>query len=288
MQTVSALELITTTVGPEDCVGTIRHLARPFGPKVVAVVHEGVVIGLLDCALLLRCAPEIKVRELMERPLMSLESGAPIRKVAQDFLTHDLDAAPVFEGSNFLGIVTTPMLLREVGRSWDPLTGLGWSDRLREWGISRLREGREITVLFFDLDDFGQYNKRFGHIVGDYILQVVSSTLKRFCENMTDIAVRYGGDEFAICTLRNREDAEKLVREISDALAGLMIEQESEPVAFSVGVCGGRRTIERDQIHFASTMDNLISLASKDCMAMKVSKGQTAETKPKSHLKSSS
>lgn len=272
MQTVAALELVTTTVGPDDRIGDIRHLARAHGPRSVGVLHDEMLIGILDCGSLLRIDPEMKVREMMERPLMLLEGGAPIRRVAQDFLSHDLNAAPVFDGETFLGLVTMPMLLREVGRSWDPLTGLGWSDRLREWGVARLREGKEITVLFIDLDDFGQYNKRFGHIVGDYILQVISSTLKRFCEQGVDIAVRYGGDEFAIGTLRSREDADSLLQEIRDGMSGLMIEQETEPVAFSIGICGGRRTVERDQIHFASTMDNLINLASKDCMARKASK----------------
>ena len=280
MQTVAALELITTTVGPEENVGAIRHLARAHGPRSVGVLHDEVLIGVLDCTVLLRVDPELKVRELMERPLMLLESSAPIRRVAQDFLAHDLIAAPVFEGEQYLGLVTMPMLLREVGRSWDPLTGLGWSDRLREWGIARLREGKEITVLFIDLDDFGQYNKRFGHIIGDYILQVISNTLKRFSEQGTDIAVRYGGDEFAIGTLRPREEAEKLLMEIHDGMSGLMIEQETEPVQFSIGICGGRRTIERDQIHFASTMDNLINLASKDCMAKKIAKTGSVSAKP--------
>jgi IMP dehydrogenase len=269
MQSVASLELVTQTVGPEDSVRDIRHLARAHGPRCVAVVQHEEVIGVLDCRLLLRSDPEVAVRELMERPALRVDAAAHVRRTANEFLTHDIDAAPVFEGEKFIGLATMPMLLREVGRSWDPLTGLGWSDRLREWGIARLREGKEVTVLFIDLDNFGTYNKRFGHIVGDYVLQVLATTLRSFCEQGTDTLVRYGGDEFAIGTLRTRPEAEDLTVQIKNAMGGLTIDQQTEPVRFSVGIFGGRRSIERDHIHYAATMDNLINLASKDCMAQK-------------------
>jgi IMP dehydrogenase len=269
MQSVASLDLVTQTVSPEDTVRDIRHLSRQQGPRCVAVVQMEQVIGVLDCRMLLRADPSCTVRELMERPAMRIEAATHVRRAANEFLSHDIDAAPVFDGEQFLGLVTIPMLLREVGRSWDPLTGLGWSDRLREWGIARLREGKEVTVLFFDLDDFGSYNKRFGHIVGDYVLQVLSTTLRSFCEQGSDTLVRYGGDEFAMGTLRTRPEAEDLASAVKAAISGLTIDQQTEPVNISVGVFGGRRSIERDHIHFAATMDNLINLASKDCLAQK-------------------
>jgi diguanylate cyclase (GGDEF)-like protein len=276
MQSVASLDLVKTTVGPEEKVGDIRFLARSSGPRSVAVVHSDEVIGIIETNLLLRSAPEVVVRELMEVPPLRVDGSAHVRRVAADFLTHNLEAAPVYDGDKFLGLVTIAMLLREVGRSWDPLTGLGWSDRLREWGIARLRETKEVTVLFIDLDDFGSYNKRFGHIVGDYVLQVMASTLREYCSQGTDILVRFGGDEFAIATIRPRPEAEDLASNIKRGMSGLTIDQQTEPVRFSIGIFGGRRSIERDHVHYAATMDNLINLASKECIAQKPAKNSVS------------
>ena len=278
MQTVASLELERTLVGPDERIGELRYLSRPHGPRAVAVANDGVFVGLLDCRVALYRDPSMLVRDVMDVPEMQFEWDTPVRRVAQEFLTYDLDFAPIFRGDEFLGLVTTPMLLREVGRSWDPLTGLGWSDRLREWGVARLREGQEITLLFVDLDSFGNYNKRYGHIVGDYVLQIIAAKLKDHCESGRDILVRYGGDEFAIGSLRSREDAEAFAEMLKRDMSGLRIEEQTEPISFSIGICGGRRTIERDQIHFAATMDNLINLASKDCMAQKARKGTRDRT----------
>ena len=48
MQSVASLDLISTTVGPEDRVSAVRRLTRPHGPGSVAVTIEDDVIGILD------------------------------------------------------------------------------------------------------------------------------------------------------------------------------------------------------------------------------------------------
>jgi diguanylate cyclase (GGDEF)-like protein len=272
MLTISSLELERTLVGSGVTVKAIRHHCRPHGPRAVAVVEDGLFLGLVDCRIALYVDPSVALREVLQQPVMRFEGNTPVRKVAQEFLTYDLDYAPVFDQEEFLGLVTTPMLLREVGRSWDPLTGLGWSDRLREWGIARLRDGHDVTLLFIDLDEFGLYNKRYGHIVGDYVLQIISARLKDFIDPNTDVLVRFGGDEFAIGTIRSRGESEHLVTRIEVEMGGLRIEEQPDPIGFSIGIFGGRRSIERDQVHYAATMDNLINLASKACTAKKTAK----------------
>jgi hypothetical protein len=63
-------------------------------------------------------------------------------KAAQQFVDEDIDVGVVMDEDGFHGVITSNMLLKELRRSWDPLTGLGWSDRLREWGIEHLGNGR--------------------------------------------------------------------------------------------------------------------------------------------------
>lgn len=54
-----------------------------------------------------------------------------------------------------------------------------------------------ISLLIIDLDNFKDINDTYSHIVGDEILKQLSNILKRNITS-TDIAIRWGGDEFVI------------------------------------------------------------------------------------------
>lgn len=86
----------------------------------------------------------------------------------------------------------------------DRLTGLFnrsyFEDRLRE-ELSRIeRYGGDLGVLLIDLDEFKQINDRFGHAAGDAALrrtaEIIRDTVRK-----TDLAARFGGDEFAVSLL---------------------------------------------------------------------------------------
>lgn len=61
---------------------------------------------------------------------------------------------------------------------------------------ARLAE-RKLVVMFADLDRFKAINDQLGHIVGDQVLSQISSILRSMIRE-TDIAARYGGDEFVL------------------------------------------------------------------------------------------
>ncbi|WML37849.1 GGDEF domain-containing protein [Clostridium sp. OS1-26] len=54
-----------------------------------------------------------------------------------------------------------------------------------------------ISLLIIDLDNFKNINDTYGHIAGDEILKQLSNILKHNIRD-TDIATRWGGDEFVI------------------------------------------------------------------------------------------
>jgi diguanylate cyclase (GGDEF)-like protein len=67
------------------------------------------------------------------------------------------------------------------------------------------RYRRPLSLLIMDMDNFKQFNDRYGHLVGDQLLRVLSSTIRsniRYSAGNPsyelDIPCRYGGDEFAI------------------------------------------------------------------------------------------
>jgi len=59
------------------------------------------------------------------------------------------------------------------------------------------RYGRSFALVMLDLDEFKEYNDRFGHTLGDGVLQSFAQTLKATLRK-SDAAFRYGGDEFTI------------------------------------------------------------------------------------------
>jgi diguanylate cyclase (GGDEF)-like protein len=82
----------------------------------------------------------------------------------------------------------------------DGLTGL-WNrtyfDRrlLQEYAES-IRHGRPLSLVMCDLDGFKQLNDRFGHPFGDTVLERFSKVLQG--GRTSDVACRYGGEEFGI------------------------------------------------------------------------------------------
>ncbi|MBZ0070720.1 MAG: EAL domain-containing protein [Gammaproteobacteria bacterium] len=83
----------------------------------------------------------------------------------------------------------------------DPLTDLPnrllLSNRLTRAMARAARHGRQLAVLFLDLDRFKQINDTLGHGAGDRLLRAVASRLEK-CLRQGDTVARMGGDEFAI------------------------------------------------------------------------------------------
>ncbi|WLH33849.1 sensor domain-containing diguanylate cyclase [Pseudomonas sp. FP2196] len=84
----------------------------------------------------------------------------------------------------------------------DSLTGLA-NRRLfeRSLEIEFARGARQVSpvsLIMLDIDFFKRYNDAYGHVAGDHCLMQVAQVLKNCCQRKSDLAVRYGGEEFAV------------------------------------------------------------------------------------------
>ncbi len=68
-----------------------------------------------------------------------------------------------------------------------------------------IRHGYELSLFFFDLDDFKQINDTYGHQVGDDVLKTLSRSIMRNSRS-EDLACRYGGEEFVIILPETTKD----------------------------------------------------------------------------------
>ena len=87
----------------------------------------------------------------------------------------------------------------------DALTGLATfrvlRDRLATESARSSRNGEIFVVLFVDLDNFKEINDKFGHEAGNEVLRGTARECTALIRT-TDLAARYGGDEFVLVLVR--------------------------------------------------------------------------------------
>jgi diguanylate cyclase (GGDEF)-like protein len=102
------------------------------------------------------------------------------------------------------------------------------------------RYGRPVSVILLDLDHFKSVNDTYGHLMGDKLLALVGQIIKDQVRR-SDVAARYGGDEFAIIlpdtTAASAEaTAQKLARAIATGRTSTASLSENLPLSASYGV----------------------------------------------------
>jgi diguanylate cyclase (GGDEF)-like protein len=273
LKTMFRLESILSIhvwLSPDHLVSTAKVLFEGHKLSVLAITDNNrKLLGVVKPGSIEEADPFLPLSGFIEPAGTSLHSGLSIRAAADAMLDAGRDWMPVMNGAKFQGILTLRDLVERLRQSWDPLTELPWSDALRDWASQKLATGQEITVLFVDLRAFKNFNSQFGHVVGDKVLKRVAKHLVDGTNPKTDLVVRYGGDEFAIGTTRERDEAETLRAALLADGKGLKTGNDTPNVLLDIGLYGGRRTKERKDVHSASTIDSLINLASKECLARK-------------------
>ena len=120
----------------------------------------------------------------------------------------------------------------------DDLTGLAnrrkFNDSLsREWRRA-LRERQPLALIMFDADLFKDYNELHGHQEGDRLLQTIGRSMAASVAT-TDLAARYGGDEFAVLLPATPLDgAVRVAERVRECLAEL---------CFACGVVEGNLSV---------------------------------------------
>jgi diguanylate cyclase (GGDEF)-like protein/PAS domain S-box-containing protein len=118
------------------------------------------------------------------------------------------------------------------------------------------RHGYPLAVVMMDIDNFKQYNDSRGHQAGDEALRLVADCIRKAIRR-SDIAFRYGGDEFA-AILPNADSprARAIVNRINKHIAAGLKEM-NDPAAAWLALSAGAASYPAD----AATAGDLVTIA---------------------------
>jgi diguanylate cyclase (GGDEF)-like protein len=122
----------------------------------------------------------------------------------------------------------------------DGLTGLYnrryWQERFDEVFKLCKRRGKPSTAMMLDIDHFKRINDTYGHQAGDKVIKVLAALIKR-CIRETDLAGRYGGEEFAIIltdsAVANAKAVAERIRQLAERLE---VEHEGQTIRFTISL----------------------------------------------------
>ena len=111
-----------------------------------------------------------------------------------------------------------------------------WQERFQS--MYRLAKRREspITAVMLDIDHFKAVNDNYGHQAGDKVIQALAGVIRREVRE-TDLAGRYGGEEFAIilCDAAGT-DALQVAQRIRRAVEATEVTHDGHTIHFTVSL----------------------------------------------------
>ena len=130
--------------------------------------------------------------------------------------------------------------------------------RLHEEVARANRTETTLAMLFLDLDGFKEANDLHGHQIGNDVLRAVADAIRESIRS-TDIAARFGGDEFVVLLVNAElEGVERVAEEIRERIGRIAIAVPDGHVGVTVSVGIAFHTGARDAV---LTGDDLLAEA---------------------------
>ncbi|WP_353684104.1 sensor domain-containing diguanylate cyclase [Thermodesulfovibrio sp. 3907-1M] len=101
--------------------------------------------------------------------------------------------------------------------------------------IESAKRGEIYSILFIDMDNLKKINDNFGHLVGDDTIRAVSRAIQNSIR-ASDIAARWGGDEFVVLLKGNVENAKTVAERIQSNLRKINLNLGNHTINPSVSI----------------------------------------------------
>ena len=141
----------------------------------------------------------------------------------------------------------------------DGLTGLGnraayESSLQREIELSH-RMSSPLSMIVLDIDNFKAINDSYGHSSGDQALKLLANTISKTLRR-SDVAFRYGGEEFVMLLTNTDLEAALIVAErVRIAVAKSLCQDAKHSFGFSVSLGVAQRATEEHGYHLFERAD---------------------------------
>ena len=164
---------------------------------------------------------------------------------AVDYITRPFHKAIVLARIRTHRRIVEQMRLIELYSLIDPLTNIpnrrSFDFQMKEiWGRAA-RKKESVSVLIADVDFFKNYNDTYGHQQGDAALKVIANAITAALKRSSDMAFRWGGEEFTAVLVDTELEGAMLVAErIRESVESVPILDigggASHSITISVGV----------------------------------------------------
>jgi len=118
------------------------------------------------------------------------------------------------------------------------------------------RQKTSLSLLMFDLDNFKNYNDRYGHLEGDKVLKSVGEIVKHSIRYNVDSGYRYGGDEFAVLLIGASMDQ---AMTIAERIRSSIEQTKFQNITVSIGLSEYRDHFDLEG--FVKSADNALYTA---------------------------
>lgn len=183
---------------------TVRIMISAYSniPAVVRAVNEGGIFGYISKP----WNPD-DLRLFISRAAKFYRLNAENKKLLEELkrISSNLDE---IVRNKTIEIENEKQKLKELSIT-DELTGLcnlrylkiRWQQEYDRF----LRYSQPFSIIMGDIDNFKSINDKYGHLVGDKVLENIARILKESVRKV-DVVGRYGGEEFCIITPNTREE----------------------------------------------------------------------------------
>lgn len=254
------------------------------------LVEERFDLAVVDGPSLKRFQPKIRARRNAEEPVLlpflllasSRANSTPTRHLGK--LVDDLIVRPMDENelrARTANLLRMRRLSLELKKEHDRVLKLSVTDDVSGFNNTRYlhryldrflgapnAHGEELSLVFFDLDNFKRVVDTHGHLLGSKVLKEVAQVVHEVLDE-DDRIVRYGGDEFVVILPRqNHTQGLAKVRKMKDALTSTAFLQK-EKINVHVTASFGLATYP----HHATDKRELLA-AADDCLFRSKAEGK--------------
>ncbi|MES9845816.1 MAG: sensor domain-containing diguanylate cyclase [Candidatus Sedimenticola sp. PURPLELP] len=177
------------------------------------------------------CSADRMYQNLTLFPLLSLDgSVGQVCMIIYDVTDTAIDEQMLHSVNAKLELISrTDGLTRLMNRR-------AWEEAVEQEFRRSIRSGRSSTLVMLDIDHFKRVNDSFGHQAGDEVLRQVAETLRK-TQRDTDLAGRYGGEEFGVLLLdTNIEGASYFCERVRELVEDLAVDHNGQMIHVTISL----------------------------------------------------